>query len=397
MSNIKVISLNAHGKYSTGNIASAVIEKLGGGSKCFYSRDFLDTDYAVKFASKNGMTLDIALTRITGIDSVWSWKNTRKILKALKQENPNVLHIHNLHGFYINYKKLFKYIKKNNVKVVWTLHDCWSFTGHCTHFDYEGCENWKTECKKCPLAKQSYLKSWFFDRSKANFRRKKKYFCGVENMTIVTPSEWLGDLAKQSFLNEYPIKVINNGINTENFKICENQSFKEILPADKKIVIAVASSWGKLKGFDDVVEISRRLPEDYEVVIVGVNEAQKQRLANERIIAVTRTENQQQLAELYSAARVFINTTYEETYPTVNIEALCCGCPIVTYNTGGSIETVNDDTGLVVPKGDIDGMINAIKTISDKNYDRQKMSTEAKTKYSKEVMVDKYIELIKSV
>ncbi len=397
MADVKVISINAHGKFSTGNIASAIIEKIGGDSKCFHSRDNLEAHYAVKFCFDLETKLDIALTRTTGVDGVWSWYNTRKILKALKQEKPDVIHIHNLHGFYINYKKLFKYIKKNNIKVIWTLHDCWSFTGHCTHFDYEGCEKWKNECKKCPLAKQTYLKSWWFDRSKSNFRRKKKAFCGVENLTVITPSEWLASMARQSFLSEYPIKVINNGINTENFKICTNNTFKDVLPADKKIVIAVASSWGKLKGFDDVVEISRRLPDDYRVVIVGVSRGQKEQLSNENIIAITRTENQQQLAELYSSAHVFINTTYEETYPTVNIEALCCGCPIITYNTGGSVETVNCDTGVIVPKGDIESMVEAIKSVADKDYDRQTMSAVAKVNYSKEVMVEKYIDLMDSI
>ena len=336
---------------------------------------------------------DIVLTRLSGVDSVWSWNNTRKILKALKREKPDIVHLHNLHGFYINYVRLFKFIKKNNIKVVWTLHDCWSFTGHCPHFDFIGCDKWQTECYACPLKNQTYLKSWLFDRSKANFRRKEKAFCGVENLTIVTPSEWLAGLVKQSFLKDYPIEVINNGINAENFKICENTSFKSIVPVDKKIVLAVASSWDKRKGLHDVVEISGQLSDEYAVVVVGVSEQQKEQLSKERIITITRTDNQQQLAELYSMASVFINPTYEDSYPTVNIESLCCGCPIVTYNTGGSVETITEETGIIVPKGDVDAMLEAIKVVGLRDYDRNNVSSKAKALYSKRSMVDKYIEL----
>lgn len=389
----KIIHINAHGKYSTGKIATSIATGASNGSKLFYSLDKTDENLGTKFYSKLGWKMDLLLTRLTGRDSVWSWCNTRRIIKALKSEKPEIIHLHNLHGFYVSYKKLFKFIKKNDIKVVWTLHDCWSMTGHCTYFDYIGCEKWKTGCEKCPTFKETYLKSWLFDCSKSTYNAKRKAFSGVKSMVIVTPSEWLAGLVKQSILKDYPVKVINNGINTENFSITPNESFKELLPNGKKIVLAVASNWDKRKGFSDVVEVSRRLTEDYQVVMVGVTETQKQQLSNENIIAVTRTENQKQLAELYSSAHVFINTTYEDNYPTVNIEALCCGCPIITYATGGSVETVDDTNGIVVPKGNMDLLIKAIYDIGSKEFDRQAMSISAKETYSEGGMVKKYIEL----
>lgn len=393
MAGKKVVSLNAHGKFSTGNIATSITEALKNDSKFVYSRDNVSKDFAVKHYSKLELWSDIVMTRVTGFDSVWSWNNTRKILRLLKKEKPDIIHLHNLHGFYVNYNKLFKFIKKHNIKVVWTLHDCWSFTGHCAYFDLIGCEKWKTQCKNCPIHKETYLKSWLFDCSRMNFKRKKKAFCGVENLTVVTPSQWLADLARESFLKEYPIQVINNGVNVENFKIRPNENFGDILPSDKKIVVAVASSWDKRKGLDDVVEISRRLPRDYAVVVVGVTEEQKKQLKEENIITVTRTENQRQLAELYSAAYTFINPTYEENYPTVNLEALCCGCPVITYSTGGSAEMLDESNGIVVPKGDVEAMLSAVLGIGEKQFDREAISRAAREKHPYDGMIFKYIDL----
>lgn len=389
----KVIHINAHGKYSTGNIATSIIKKAGNGSKLFHIYDNPDQEISKRYYSKFEWMADVGLTRALGIDSIWSWNNTRKIIRDIKRENPDVLHLHNLHGFYINYKQLFRFIKKNNINVVWTLHDCWSFTGLCPYFDFIGCDKWKDGCHHCPTCKDPFTKSWFFDRSKSGYKYKKKAFCNVKNMVIVPPSEWLGNLVKQSFLKDYPVKVINNGINTENFCIVPNESFKETLPEDKKIVLAVASSWDKRKGLFDVVEISRRLTDGYQVVVVGVTEAQKKQLESEKIIAITRTENQKQLGELYSNAHVFINTTYEDNYPTVNIEALCCGCPIITYATGGSVETVDETNGMVVPKGDIDSLLEAVYQIENKSYDRISISARSKVIYSKEEMIQKYLDL----
>ncbi len=397
LSGKKVININAHGKYSTGNIASSITENLNNGSMFLHSRGELGRDYAINFGSKFQMLCDVAMTRLTGVDSVWSWNNTRKILKVIKREKPDIIHMHNLHGFYINYRRLFRYIKKHKIKAVWTLHDCWSFTGHCPYFDLIGCEAWKTQCRECPLYKETYLKSRYFDLSKSNFKRKKNVFCGVENMTIVTPSEWLAGLVKQSFLRDYPVVVINNGINTDKFRIRANETFKDVIPADKKVVIAVANGWEKRKGFGDVVEVSRRLPDDYVIIMVGVSQNQKKQLVGEKIIAISRTENQQQLAELYSSADVFINTTYEDNYPTVNIEALCCGCPIVTYDTGGCAETVCENNGIVVPKGNIDIMVSAIKQVVDRKFDREAISQAARAKHPHDDMIKKYVELYEHI
>ena len=384
---MKVIHINAHGKFSTGNIASGLAKETGEGSKLFYTRDRVSPELGIKFFTKTGFYLDLFLTRLTGRDGIWSFGNTRRILRALKKEKPDLIHLHNLHGFYINYKMLFSFLKKNDIKVVWTLHDTWAFTGHCAHFDYVGCQKWQSGCGSCPLNKQTYLKSWFFDRSRANFKSKKKSFTGLKDLTIVTPSAWLKDLVGESFLKKYKVQVIHNGIPTELFSRRLEKPKSFLLPEDKKIVLAVASSWDEMKGFSDLVALSKKLPKEYQLVMVGLKEWQKEALAGENILAITKTENREELADLYAKANVFVNTTYQDTFPTVNLEALCSGTPVITYATGGSVETVNETNGRVVSKGDVDALTKEILALEKKDFNREEISHSAKEKYSKEKMI----------
>lgn len=394
---MKVVHINAHGDYSTGRIARAIMQQKSLDSSFFYTRDDIDEEKSIKFYSNMGFKADLFLTRLFGMDSIWSFSNTRKMLRRLDEIKPDIIHLHNLHGFYINYIMLFKYIKKHNIKVVWTLHDCWSFTGHCAHFDYAGCDKWKSGCRKCPLYKQNYLKSWFFDNAFISYKLKERSFTGVKNMTIVTPSDWLAGLVKESFLNEYTIKTINNGINTSLFSPLPLNVYKSIWPKGKKVILAVSSAWGKLKGFDDIIELSKNISSDYALVVVGVNKAQKNILHQENIIAIEKTANLNQLAELYSNSDAFINLTYEENYPTVHLEALCCGCPIITYNTGGCGESLDKTNGIMVKKGDLSGVLRAINDLTEKKLEREVISQRSKIKFSYDNMVQKYLALYESI
>lgn len=254
---------------------------------------------------------------------------------------------------------------KSQKPVFWTLHDCWSFTGHCCHFDVIKCDKWKNGgCYDCPQ-KSGYPKSLFLDRSKTNFKKKKKLFTSVKNLTIITPSEWLAGKVRESFLSEYPIKVINNGIDVSVFKPTPSDFKKRYGIENKKIILGVASGWGRYKGFNDFIELSKRIDDNYKVVLVGVSKEQKKVLpAN--ILGIERTDDTTELAEIYSAADVFVNPTYEDTYPTVNLEAQACGTPVVTYKTGGSPESVNMDYGKVVEQGNLNELIFEIKQVSKK-------------------------------
>ena len=334
--------------------------------------------------------LYIILARIFGDEKLFSYLSTKRFLKKVKKLDIDVLHLHNLHGSYINLPLLFKYIKKNNVRTVWTLHDCWAFTGHCPHFDMIGCEKWRTGCGGCTIYKDYPKVYW--DNSKAMFKKKRKMFTGVENMTLVTPSAWLADLVKQSFLKDYPVKVINNGIDLNIFKSTESDFRERYNCKDKFIVLGVAFGWGKRKGLDVFLELAKRLDERFQIVLVGTDENVDKQLPK-NIISIHRTQNQTELAEIYTAADVFINPTREEVLGLVNIESLACGTPIITFKTGGSPETIDETCGIVVEKNDIDGMYNAIINIKENSpFSKEDCLKRAKS-FDKETKFIEYIEL----
>lgn len=273
--------------------------------------------------------------------------NTKKMIKMMDRFKPDIIHIHNLHGYYLNYSTLFEYIKVKSVKVVWTLHDCWSFTGHCSHFEYVKCDKWKTQCHKCPQL-QEYPKSLLLDQSDNNFHTKKRSFSNVKNLTICVPSEWLKNQVKLSFLKEYPVVKINNGIDTNIFKKRINSSFIKNNNMEKKfIILAVASKWTKKKGFNEILELSKLLTEDEIILLVGIDRKIIKKLPN-NIVGIAKIDSAVKLSEIYSNANVFINPTLEDTFPTVNIEAQACGTFVITYDSGGSAETIHKNNGVVV-------------------------------------------------
>lgn len=287
---------------------------------------------------------------------------TRKFLKWLDQLNPDIIHLHNLHGFYINIDLLFHYIKKNNIPVIWTLHDCWALTGQCAHFDYIQCLKWQTQCHDCPIYRTQYPYSIFKDNSRNNYTSKKKCFTNVDNMTIIAPSQWLISKVKHSYLRHYPCHVIKNGINLEVF----SPSSKHAKPSDSKVLLGVANVWTSRKGLEDFYRLSDMLPFEYKIVLIGVNKNQKNYIRKHygnRITPIMRTHNQEELAMWYRSAYAYINTTYEDTFPTTNLEALACGTPVITYNTGGSPESLTHDSGIVVEKGNIQALLTAILSL----------------------------------
>jgi len=317
---------------------------------------------AIKIGNKADLYAHALLTRTLDRHAYGSGVPTRKLIKEIQTIDPDVIHIHNVHGYYLHMKLLFDYLKQAHKPVVYTLHDCWSFTGHCSYFDYVGCDKWKTGCFECP-SKRAYPASWIVDRSKKNYAEKKIIFNGVENLTLVTPSAWLADLVKQSFLRNYPVKVINNGVNTEVFKPLPAAAVREKYGfGNKKLILGVAYIWSSRKGLNDFVALSKLLGEEFQIFLVGLDKKQQDRLPK-NILGIARTENVEELAALYSAADVFVNPTWQDNFPTTNLEALACGTPVVTYNTGGSPEAVDEYTGEIVKKGDIEGLLKAIHSV----------------------------------
>lgn len=295
-----------------------------------------------------------------------SRKSTEAFIREAEKFSPDIVHLHNIHGYYLNIEVLFKWLARSGVPVVWTLHDCWSFTGHCTYFTLAGCERWKSGCFACPQTR-SYPASYVFDRSRKNWEQKRELFSSVKNLTLVPVSDWLAKLTRESFLGDKPVVRIHNGTNTETFSPKPRAETAAIRAkygiGNRTMLLGVASIWGERKGFSDFLKLRERFPEnDLEIVLVGLSGKQIAALPR-GIVGISRTENVNALAELYSAADLFWNPTYEDNFPTVNLESLACGTPVCTYRTGGSPEAVSPETGFVVAPGDIDGIISAIEKI----------------------------------
>ncbi|WP_026662037.1 glycosyltransferase [Butyrivibrio proteoclasticus] len=325
------------------------------------------------------------LSRITDKHGLYSKMATRKFLKWASEYDPDLLWMHNIHGYYINYEMLFDWIKSRpQMKVKWTLHDCWSFTGHCAHFAYVKCDKWKEGCHDCP--QRSTYPAAIRDNSAGNYRRKKAAFTGVPDMTLITPSEWLKDMVKQSYMSEYPVEVKYNTINTEVFRPVDNSFKRDHGIEVKKMILGVASFWNERKGLDDFIELDKKLRSidesgstglaseqnsaqgtekgnrsKFKIVLVGLSEAQMEDLRKKGsdILGIPRTNSVSEIVEIYSAADVFVNPTYEDTFPTVNMEAEACGTPVITYDTGGCRETLKSDKSMVIPQR-VDAIIEAL-------------------------------------
>ena len=323
---------------------------------------------------------------------------TKKLIRKIERIKPDIINIHNLHGYYINVKILFKYLSKINIPVVWTFHDCWPFTGHCSHFIKHNCYKWKNECYSCPNIK-GYPKSLLFDRSKKNYIKKKELFTKIDKLTIVSPSQWLSNFIDESFFKHKKINTINNGIDTNIFKAIDNiKDIKTKLNINnEKVIIGVASVWTYSKGLDDFTKLNELLPNNYKIILVGLNKKQIKALPD-GIIGVERTESIIQLAELYNIADVFVNPTYADNFPTTNIEALACGTPVITYKTGGSPEAIDEKTGIVVEQGNIYQLKEAIELVAkDKNRYTENCRERAVNLYNKQDRFNDYIKLFNSL
>jgi glycosyltransferase involved in cell wall biosynthesis len=386
------------GAGSTGRIAVnlyKVIKEQGHGCKIAYGRGNAPADIdTIKIGTNIDNCLHLINTRAFDRHGLGSVNATRTFIKQIENYNPQIVHLHNLHGYYLNIKLLFEYLISVKKPIVWTLHDCWGFTGHCTNFDYIGCKKWKTGCFQCPQKKE-YPASLLFDNSETNYLIKKNLLSSVEKMVIVTPSQWLADLVKQSFLNILPVKIINNGIDLTKFKPAESNFRKTYNLQDKFIVLGAANQWSENKGLNIFVELSKKLGNNIKIVMVGLNEKQKKRLPPQ-IIGIARTNNEKELAEIYTAADVFVNPTLQDNFPTTNLEALACGTPVITYNTGGSGESIDDTCGIAVEKGNIRELIQAIHFIKANNFDSENCISRAKL-YNSDDIFKKYIDIYKEM
>ena len=343
-----------------------------------------------KIGSKFSVLFHVIMSRLFDLHGLCSVVATKKLIKQFYAVKPDRIDLYNLHGYYLNYKKLFEYLKKTHIKIVWTLHDAWAFTGHCAYFG--NCFKWKDKCYHC-AKKSSYPCSWILDNSSRQYDLKKEAFTGVKDMVLVTPSEWLKNLVKQSYLKEYEVKVINNGINLDNFAHIDEHTFDNVVDRSKKILLGVAMPFTERKGYSDFLKLNDIIDrEQYQIVLVGLNEDQIAHLP-EGMVGIKRTDNQKQLAELYSIAYAFVNFTYEDTFSMVNIEALACGTPVICYNTGGAVEMLNAQNAIVMKQGayaELPKYLDAIGLLREKSESNAKL---IKIKYSAANMANGYKEI----
>ena len=292
--------------------------------------------------------------RLFDNEGLCSRRSTKQLIATIKSISPDIVQLHNIHDHYLNYRLLFEYLNTTDIKVVWTFHDCWAFTGHCFHFVTKNCTKWKDGCSHCPL-RNAYPKT-LLDRSFLNYRLKRDLFTANNNLSIVACSDWMSGFVQESFLKSKPVCTIHNGVDLSVFT---PSTSSEGCAGRRFSVLAVSSVWTREKGLFDIYKLREMLPSEFDIVLVGVSSKQQQHLPP-GIIGIQRTQDVSELVQLYRSADVLINPTYADTFPTVNLEALACGTPVITYNTGGSPEAVDESTGVVVPQGDVQALADAI-------------------------------------
>lgn len=381
---------------STGKICvslSNILSNNGIDNKIFYTQDISSFNNSKKYSFKVYKKIQALKARVFGNWGFNSKISTKILINELKHYKPTVIHLHNIHSHDCNIEQLFKYISANKIKVFWTFHDCWAFTGYCTHFIYQKCYKWKACCEKCIQFKKF---SWFFDKSKSNFLRKKACIDQAD-LIVITPSVWLSHLVADSFFSKKRILVINNGIDLGVFKPTFGNFRKKYgIGSDQYMILGVSFIWSNQKGIDVFLKLSKDLPDCYRIVLVGVNKQLIKKMPKS-IICIERTSNQEELAEIYTSADILINPTREENYPTIHLESLACGTPVISFDTGGCKEMLDESCGATVPTDDYDllksMMINACE---NHMYSQEKCLEKAK-QFDENVTFNKYLDLYKEL
>lgn len=354
----------------------------------------------IHIGSKTSVFIHGLLTRLFDLHGYGSYFATKRFVNQLQKIKPDIIHLHDIHGYYINIKVLFKYLKKSKIPVVWSHHDCWAFTGHCGFYSSVNCDKWKTECHHCPLYKD-YPESFFVDNSRKNYRLKKNLFTSLDRLYNVGVSEWISKELKESFFNKYPIITICNGIDTDVFiprQDCSTEIREKYGLGNGNILLGVATAWSERKGLSDYYRLRKQLSNDYSIVLVGVPQSLQETLPD-GIIGIQRTDSIEELCKLYSAASIVLNLASAESFGKTTPEGLSCGVPSIVYNCTASPDLVDEKTGIVVEKGDIEGIIKAINTIMtwDKEITIQKCRERASELYSIKNNWPKYIDLYKQI
>ena len=385
---------------STGRIAEEIGQTAmanGWESHIAYGRRAnASTSNLIKIGCKCDVYTHYLRNRLFDEEGLGSKRATHKLIERIKDLNPDIIHLHNIHDHWLNYPVLFECLANINTPVIWTIHDCWAFTGHCAYYDSAGCRRWQTGCYDCPQ-REGHPDFLFLDHSTQNYAAKKKWFMSLKEMTLVPVSNWLAGEVQKSFLGKYPIKVIHNGIDTDVFSPCAVDKKKFGL-GGKFVVLGVASVWSSRKGLSDFIELRKALPEDCVIVLIGLSQKQISSLPD-GIVGISRTNNVQELVEYYSMADVYINTSIEETLGLTSIESQSCGTPTIVYNATACPETISSECGFVVEPHDISRLVEIVNHIRSQGKDKYSETCRhwAVEHFNKTDRFSEYIELYENI
>ncbi len=387
---------------STGTIAEEIgikiIQNFGESYIAFGRYSRRSKSKLIKIGNKYDQAWHFLMTRFFDRHALHSKKATKDLINKIKIINPDIIHLHQVHGYYLNLVELMVFLKKYDKPVVWTFHDCWQYTGHCCYYSRFDCDKFITECSNCPLTSY-YPSSILIDNSKSNFNIKKKYITEIRNLTIVPVSNWLHTEIKKSFLKNKNIKTILNGIDLQVFYPDSSYDLKQKYKIkSKNIWLGVASIWTDLKGLNDFYELSKLVDSDTQIVLVGLSKKQIKALPK-NILGISRTENLSELRQFYSQAEVFINPSISESFGLVTVEAMACGTPVVVYNCTASPELISDKTGIIVPVKEYHALFKAAEKICKigKSHYSSDCINRVKENYNKDIQYNKYISLYKEL
>ncbi len=395
---MKVAMINNQTDGSTGKITKMLCQAIirnGDEAKLYYTGKTEGKEsFCVRYSSRKAVKINALKSRMSGNYGFLSQSATKELIDLLEKDQPDLIHIHNIHGHDCDFSMLMRYIKEKQIPVVYTLHDTWAFTGYCAAYDWVKCTKWKQYCHDCPQ-KKSF--TWFFDHSKQNQEKKIHAIKALSNITFVTPSQWMSTQIQESPLKGVKSVVIPNGIDTTIFQPSHVNVKEKLQITGKYMLLSVAFSVSGAKGLNDLMEIRKLLPNEYVFVLVGLPETMIEKLP-EGMIGIPRTANQEELAQYYSSADVLVNPTHQDNFPTVNLEALACGTPIVSYRIGGAYEAFDEQTGIAVKEYDYQAMADAIMQITKKkNEIKDLCRTRALNLYKEDQFVNQYLKLYQEV
>ena len=393
----KLVQINTVCNASTGRIMCDIqkyAEKMGYETFSFVGRRKIPAGVkGERFGNGFSFWMHVVITTLSDRQGYGSYFTTRRLIRGLRRENPDIIHLHNLHGYYLNLPVLLRYLTEEYTgRIFWTFHDCWPFTGHCAYYTAAGCQKWKEGCGEC-INKKHYPVSLFLDASRQNYQDKKRLFGSLKDLTIIVPSGWMAEQVRDSFFKNRDVAVIHNGIDLHTFYYDPNEDvlFKYHVPTGKKLLLGVANIWDGRKGLNDFLLLAESISEEYQIVLVGLSRAQIRKLpAN--ITGIRRTESREELRALYSAADIFMNPSLEESFSLVTAEALACGTPVIALDTSAVKELICEENGIVLHRHDTEAYFSAVRNIEERKFSREAVRHTAE-KYEKEDAMRKIMEL----